>query len=164
LFLAREKFGTGPIIRWDIAAQREVILENRSHRSDTAKPSLDDRWLTRTENKDSISVRPLSGGDWRLLVSDLANVYWQYVTSPDGKWIYYRTPSRPPQQTGINRIATAGGSSERVGDFPNVPNGGDLEMSPDGRQILAQTPGRLNVGNSFFDLWELENFEPPAKK
>ena len=52
----------------------------------------------------------------------------------------------------------SGGKPERIGDFPAEGDMGLFSISSDGRQIQA-----TNVPQSQYDLWVMENFEPPTK-
>jgi hypothetical protein len=141
------------ITRWEIGAQQETILG----RAWAASP--DERWIGRWE-KDVIEIRPMSGGDWRTLVSSKGNITeyggLPYAFTPDGNWVVYCDTDKG----GLFRVATSGGEPERLGD---LPSGGKfagmyiagvlIYISPDGQKIIADTPEPA-------ELWLLENFEP----
>jgi hypothetical protein len=58
------------------------------------------------------------------------------------------------------RIAAAGGTLERLGNFPTNSTSGSMGISPDGSKIVVSA-GEFETGN---ELWSLENFVPPAAK
>ena len=118
--------------------------------------SPDERWLIRKGAKGA-DIRPISGGDWKALVS--SNTSAQDSAAPDGNWLFYRDADAAGKK-GLYRVATAGGQPERLGDFPTNSNGGGtMEISPDGRKIMVA--GMFGAG---WELWSLENFVPPAPK
>jgi serine/threonine protein kinase/WD40 repeat protein len=134
---------TGMIARWEIGTQQETVLG----RAWAASP--DERWLGRWE-RDVIEIRPMSGGDWRTLVS-LKN--WSPIAfTPDGNWVVYCNTDEGVKQ-GLFRVATSGGEPERLGDLPSGSKFPLLSISPDGQKIIADTREPV-------ELWMLENFEP----
>ncbi len=131
------------IARWEIGAQQETVMD----RASAASP--DARWVGRWENG-VIEIRPMSGGDWRTLVS-LKN--WSPIAfTPDGNWVVYCNTDEGVKQ-GLFRVATSGGEPERLGDLPSGSKFPLLSISPDGQKIIADTREPV-------ELWMLENFEP----
>ena len=116
------------------------------------EPSPDGGWLKRFL-KGNIETRPMSGGDWKPSLPLSAG--GQSGFSPDGKWIFYHDKDAAGKD-GLYRVATAGGSPERLGDFPTGNVSGTLCISPDGRKIIALAQG----DEISYDTWLLENFEP----
>ncbi len=61
---------------------------------------------------------------------------------------------------GLFRVPVCGGASERLGDYPgSSATMGHIEISPNGRQILAESMGEPQL-----DLWLVQNFIPTAPK
>jgi len=134
----------GNIARLEIGTQQETILG----RAWAASP--DERWIGRWE-KDVIEIRPMSGGDWRALVSlkNGAPLGLDYAFTPDGNWLVYQDTDK----RGLFRVATSGGQPERLGELPSGSKLSTLHISPDGQKIIADTDEPP-------ELWLLENFEP----
>ncbi len=159
-------FGQGmEMMRWDIAARQETMLErNPSHASAwLAQVSPDERSLLRHDPR-GLAIRPILGGDWRLLISmgkdasATATSFGHYGFTPDGKWILYHDTDSAEKHS-LFRIPAAGGKPERLGDFPGAGFSGNLEISPDGHKILA-TVGEYATS---LEIWKLENFVPSRK-
>jgi Tol biopolymer transport system component len=144
------------MLRWDIATGRETPLEKFPPYS-VGFVSQDERWLMGMDKQGSLKIRPTSGGDWKPLVS--LDFTIQFNTTPDGNWILYHGVDAAKKH-GLFRIATAGGQPERLGDFPTNSLTGALEISPDGRKVMVSA----NDYETGYELWSLENFEPPAPK
>jgi len=141
------------LLRWDIGTRQETPLDVWDGTFDAPRVSRDGGWLKRTA-KGNLEVRSLSGGDWKSLQPLGSST--QSGFSPDGKWIFYHDVDAAAKD-GLYRIATAGGTPERLGDFPaNHLLDGMLSISPDGRKIIALA---YNYKISL-DTWMLENFEP----
>ena len=122
-------------------------------------PSHDGRLLVRMIDGNS-QVRPMTGGQWRTLVSGLTE-YLPPETTPDGKWVIYNAIDSSGKRS-LFRVSINGGDPQRLGDYPirEFTGRDTLRISPDGREILAaETEFTTN-----YDLWVLENFEPPASK
>jgi hypothetical protein len=69
--------------RWEIdASQWTTVYEGPNLNG----ASPDERWITRWNNP-SIEIRPMSGGDWRPLVSAGKNSQVEFT--PDGNWLLY---------------------------------------------------------------------------
>jgi Tol biopolymer transport system component len=152
----------GSVLQWNMAVQKEETLSTQLDKLETYAPSPDGNWLVRTTLSSNMSVRPMSGGDWKNLVSGATGLWWQTVVSPDSKWVFYHTIDQAGKHS-LFRVSITGGEPERMGDFPCESFSGLLDMSSEGRQILATCNGG-SEGNAGYDLWVLENFEPPAKK
>jgi Tol biopolymer transport system component len=145
----------GELLRWEIATQRETPLEKFP--LDTfGWVSQDERWLMGMD-KQGLKIRPVSGGDWKPLVS--LDFTIQFNTTPDGNWIFYHGVDSAKKH-GLFRVATAGGQPERLGDFPTNSQTGALEISPDGRKVMVSA----HDYETGYELWSLENFVPPAPK
>jgi Tetratricopeptide repeat len=142
------------LLRWDIGTRQETLLDPNWTNATFDRPNVspDGGWLVRIE-KGNLEVRSLAGGDWRRLLPLRADS--QSGFSPDGKWIFYHGVDTAGKD-GLYRVATAGGSPERLGDFPTGNVNGMLSISPDGRKIIALSVD-LNVPD---EAWLLENFEP----
>jgi Tol biopolymer transport system component len=141
------------VLRWDIGTRQETLLEPGADSSyDGPNVSPDGGWLARIA-KGNLEVRSLAGGDWKALLPLRSGSGFAF--SPDRKWIFYRGVDAAGQD-GLYRVATAGGSSERLGDFPGNKSTGMLIISPDGRKIIALSAD-LNAPD---EGWLLENFEP----
>jgi Tol biopolymer transport system component len=147
------------ITRWDLNTQQEFLVVPGPQVGGIFEgPSFDGRWLLRTVDGDSLAVRPVSGGDWKVLVAGVKGLWTNCETTHDGNWAFYSVYDSAGKPA-LFRVATTGGASERVGDLPNAIFRYFLTLSADGRQILA-----ANWGPQKYDLWVLENFEPPVKK
>ncbi len=133
------------IVRWEIGAQHETVL------GEALAASPDERWIGRWK-KEALEIRPMSGGDWRTLVS--LNDRSPIAFTPDGNWVVYQNTD-DGVKPGLFRVATSGGQPERLGDFPTAHKWGVPYISPDGQQIILRT---LNP----VELWLLENFEPKS--
>ena len=154
----------GPITQWDRVSQTETTVATHSNNLEAFAPSSDGRWLVRTKRSSTLSVRPTTGGEWKVLASGLNGVWWQTVISPDSKWIFFHSQDRDGKDS-LFRAPLSGEKAERVGDFPSARFSGQLNMSLDGRQILATCFGRAPAtNNGGSDLWMLENFVPSASK
>jgi Tol biopolymer transport system component len=117
--------------------------------------SSDERWLVRVNNR-KLESMPMSGGAWSPVASGSGD---QFAITPDGAWIYFDAKD-PAGTHGLFRVATAGGTPERVGDFPVQGGSGTLRISPDGRKIVAA----LYDPSNSFETWSLENFVPAEPK
>ena len=146
---------SGELIQWGIGTGKETLLAPTSSiASLMVVPSPDGAWLKRFDvNQRNIEIRPMAGGDWKPLLPLSAG--GQSGFSPDGKWIFYHDRDAAGKD-GLYRIATAGGTPERLGDFPEREVHGTLKISPDGRRIIALASGL----NGLPEQWLLENFEP----
>jgi len=151
LYFVRQS--SGELIQWDISTGKETLLDHTSTLMDLlVVPSPNGEWLKRF-NRGNIEIRPMAGGDWKPLLPLSAG--GQSGFSPDGKWIFYHDKDAAGKD-GLYRIATAGGTPERLGNFPELDVHGTLRISPDGRRIIALG----HAGNILPEQWLLENFEP----
>ncbi len=154
LYLLRIDADKEITLRWEIATRHETLLEQSS--GIATLPSPDERWLFRAA-KLNLEVRSL-GGCWKALVPFSSAVlsagsgYGQFAATTDGNWVIYHDADDTGQH-GLYRVATGGGQPERVGDFPSQSTSGTLEISPDGRRLIAASH---NTGNGF-ELSLLEN-------
>jgi Tol biopolymer transport system component len=146
-----------PIARWDLATRQETVVSAGPPDGGFDWPSRDDRWLVRVSHQE-LSVRPLSGGDWKPLASLTTGPGGHFTTPPDGNWLVYHSTD-PAGKHVLFRVPTSGGQPQSLGSFPTESFGGTLHLSPDGRQILAVS---LDLGK--YDLWVLNNFVPSAGK
>jgi len=155
------------LLSWEIETGGETVLaQSRTTTFDDNEGVLvtpDERWLYRFHSlgeprKNLIEIRPMFGGDWKSLA--LLNKEITHVNfTLDGNWLVYNDVDSQGKH-GLFRISISGdGAPERLGDFPPANNFGQLEISPDGRRVLA------TVGDEVHDeLWLLENFVPVAGK
>jgi hypothetical protein len=146
----------GQLVRWEMASQQEALLEQYPPKS-YGEMSSDERWLIRMTGK-NVEIRPMSGGDWKPLVSRVLDAGHVDFTS-DGQWLLYHDADSAGKP-GLFRIATVGGQPERLGDFPSDAPSGTMRISPDGSKVLVAA-GEYQHG---YELWSLENFVPPAPK
>jgi Tol biopolymer transport system component len=149
VYLSSQRRG---LMRWEIGStQPTTVLEgpNPSTSAYLAAISPDGRWVTRWENG-NIEIRPVSGGDWRPLAPVEARTAAAYT--PDGNWFVYHDGHVGMAKDGLFRVATSGGQPERIGDYPPEDLSGVMWISPDGKQIIADTSNPQ-------ELWILENFE-----
>jgi hypothetical protein len=142
------------LLRWDIGTRQETLLDPNWTGATFDRPNVspDGGWLVRIE-KGSLEVRSLAGGDWRPLLPLRADS--QTGFSPDGKWVFYHGVDAAGKD-GLYRVATAGGSPQRLGEIPLNKLDGMLSISPNGRKIIALSVD-INVPD---EAWLLENFEP----
>jgi Tol biopolymer transport system component len=146
----------GQTVRWDIASQQETLLDQ--YQSQTwVEISSDERWLIRLNGK-SVEIRPISGGDWKPLVSHL-NQGGQVGFTADGNWLLYHDADSTGKPI-LSRVASTGGQPERLGDFPTKAASGTMRISPDGSKVMVAA-GEYGTA---YEMWSLENFVPPAPK
>jgi Tol biopolymer transport system component len=148
------------VTQWNVDTQQESVVVPALRNGPTwgEFPSFDGRWLLRFD-LDSMSVRPVSGGDWKKLVFGVKGLYTDCETTPDGNWAFYSAYDSAGKPA-LFRVATTGGAPERVGDLPSGSfQGQNFFLSGDGRQIL-----NTKVNDRKHDMWVLENFEPSIKK
>ncbi len=111
--------GKWELLRWEIATGRETILEKFIPTETFVLLSADTRWLIRANSANkSLDIRLAAGGDWKSLVS--FSEFWGVTLlvndTPDGKWLLYHGVDSTGKHS-LFRIATAGGTPERLGDF-----------------------------------------------
>jgi serine/threonine protein kinase/Tol biopolymer transport system component len=148
--LAKEK----TTVRWDIATGRETILDKGPAKDDYATLlSPDEQWLARMDHY-QVEVKPTSGADWKALVSSHFE-HPQFIFTPDSKWLLYHDLDSAGRH-GLFRVPVAGGTAERLGDFPSTSSGGSIVVSPDGRQVIVASFEYEHA----YELWALDNFIP----
>jgi Tol biopolymer transport system component len=149
--------GAAELVRWDVASHEITLLGNTVQLFGDLGPSQDDRWIVHKRQDNKIEIRPMSGGEFRVLASGSSFLGMGNVT-PDGTWLLY--PGVEGDKPGLFRVAVEGGSPQRLGDYPSKPGCCSLlSISPDGQSVAAVDgdPGKS-------DLWVLENFVPPPAK
>ena len=150
------------LLRWELASHEESVLAQTDLTAAIVLPSPDERWLIRHSYR-SLDIRPMSGGDWKPLVSTNTNPQNTSMPratgfTPDGKWLLYYDTDTAGKKS-LFRVLLAGGHPERLGDFPGSGDYGFMRLSRDGRQLMAE------IWNPYqYDLWVLENFVPPARQ
>ena len=141
-------------VLWDISTGRETILDKGPTESDFLTViSPDKQRLARIDHYE-VDVKPVSGADWKPLVSSHLE-HTQFIFTPDGKWLLYHDMNSAGKH-GLFRVPVAGGTAERVGDFPSTSPNGSMVVSPDGRQVIVSSFETQNV----YELWALDNFVP----
>jgi Tol biopolymer transport system component len=153
----RPKTEGGPIARWELTTRQETVVSAEPPERGFDWPSLDDRRLVRAVPQ-SVSVRPISGGEWKPLASLGSGPGGHVTTTPDGNWLLYHSTDSPGKHI-LFRIPILGGQPQSVGSFPTGSFSGSLHFSPDGRQLLA-----VSLDPRKYDLWVLDNFVPSAGK
>ncbi len=150
------------LLRWEVASHKESAVAQTDLSAAIILPSPDERWLIRHSNH-SLDIRPMSGGDWKPLVSinsNAQNAAMPRATgfTPDGKWLLYYDKDAGGNKS-LFRVPLAGGHPERLGDFPSSGDYGFMRLSPNGRQLMAEiwNPNQ-------YDLWVLDNFVPSVKQ
>jgi hypothetical protein len=89
--------------------------------------------LTKHTKNFKVEIRPLSGGDWVPLAPD-SEIMTAGFTS-DGNWFVYQGRDAAGKD-GLFRVATSGGASQRLGDFPKTGvDRGDIWISPGVRHV-----------------------------
>jgi len=161
-FTSDDPPASGSVLQWDTTSQKETTPATRSNSAETYAPSPDGNWLIRTSKSTEISVRPISGGEWKSLASGINGIWWQNVVAPDSKWLYYHSTNQDGKDL-LFRTSIVGGQPELLGDFPCSSFSGYLNISPDSREILTTCIGK-DRGDATYDLWLLDNYVPAAKK
>jgi len=161
LYLTRtlftERSGGTSLIRWDFTQRREtVVSQGETGAPDWVRISPDGKWLIRVRRR-QLQVAPASGGDWTPRGStDEAG----FAVSPDGVWLYYPGADEAGRR-GMFRVRMQGGPREGVSGLPdNAKTLMEMEISPDGRQMIAAVYDE----QTGFQAWALENFLPGAAK
>jgi hypothetical protein len=160
-FWATKQFQDWRLGRWDASTREDTILES-GFRAQFYTPTPDERRLIRTDSR-GVAMRPMPEGDWTFLVSTADGALSDpYDTVTYGDWVLFDARDSAGK-TGLYRILASGGELQLIGDFPGSPIPGPrfdaLRVSRDGRQVTA-----MPMSESKFNLWTLENFEPPIKK
>jgi len=153
-------------VRWEIATGQETVLQEDPLTSlvGPALVSLDERWLFR-HNQQDIEVRPVSGGEWKRLVTVRSPAGREdggrinhFAVTPDGNWLLYHDSDAEGNQS-LFRVPMTGGSPERLGDFPTTSTCCGMEISADGRKLIVNS-----YDPSSYELWTLENYAPVTPK
>jgi hypothetical protein len=144
------------MLRWDIASQQETLVDQYPDET-WGEMSSDERWLIRL-TRGKIEIRPMSGGDWKPLVTRLDFTGHVDFTA-DGNWLLYHGLDSNGKPN-LSRVASAGGPPERLGDFPTTAPSGTMKISPDGSRIMVAAGEYATA----YEMWSLENFVPPASK
>jgi Tol biopolymer transport system component len=148
--------GGAQMVRWDIASQQETLIDQYPDKA-WGEMSSDERWLIRV-NGTGVEIRPISGGDWKPLVSRL-NQGGHVDFTADGTWLLYHDADSTGKPI-LSRVASAGGQPERLGDFPTNAPSGTMRISPDGSKVMVAA-GEYGTA---YEMWSLENFVPLAPK
>jgi Tol biopolymer transport system component len=162
-FWSVNALGDVHLVRWEMSSRQDTLIDTltKEEVQDDA-PTPDERWLVRADNR-GLAIRPMSGGDWRFLVPAAAGVLAEPddATPRDDSVLFDAKDSEGKLR--LYRIPISGGEPQLLGDFPGNSKPGsainDLRLSRDGRKVIA-----VSLDDSKYDLWELDNFEPPVKK
>ena len=149
IYFAREP--GAELVRWDVGTRQATAVGRITGSSlpGYVIPPPDAHWIDR-RNKDTTEIRPLSGGEWKPLISASPT---QIAFTPDGNWLLYHDVDAAGKDA-LFRVATAGGPPERIGPFPTADKSQpEMRVSPDGQKIVAGPYQGQEV-------WLLENFEP----
>jgi Tol biopolymer transport system component len=160
-FDSAKGFQDGHFVRWEMGTRRDTNVDvlTRDLFQDYA-PTPDQHWLVRADSR-GLALRPMSGGDWLFLVpagvlADPSDIV------PYGGWVLFDAKDSKGKLR-LYRVSISGGEPQLIGDFPGssrTENGASsLRLSRDARQVIAVSKNESN-----FDLWVLDNFEPPVKK
>ncbi len=151
--------GIPPISRWERDSHQETVIDLPLHSEGEGgqeRPSMDGHWIVRILEHDLLA-RSLPEGEWKTLVSGILPG-GHFEITPDCHWVLFHSFDSEGKHA-LFRVRVTGGEPERVGDFPTKEEWGGLFFSPDGHKVLTLT---MQYNN--YDIWALENFEPPAKK
>jgi Tol biopolymer transport system component len=141
------------LIRWDVATGLTAVLgQGRGTFVFWVTASPDGRWISRVD-RGRTEVMSVSGGEWKPLISGGGT---EIAFTSDGNWLLYHDLDAAGHDS-LFRVATTGGTPERIGDFPASTRFGHMWVSPDGRKVVADTQRAREV-------WVLENFEPASPK
>jgi Tol biopolymer transport system component len=147
----------GNLVAWDATSHHEdVVIPKFAEKDPAYDPvSLKCNWLVKL-NKGNLLSRPMTGGDWSTIASIKgAPEVDQFVTTADEQWVIFHDLDESGKDC-LFRVPIAGGKPELVGEFPSHDfQSGSLQVSPDGRRILADLPD-----DQPYDLWVLSNFLP----
>jgi Tol biopolymer transport system component len=145
-----------PVVRWDRTIRQDTPVDPSSGDGQLLSISPDGHWVARLLDG-AVSIRPMDGGDWKLLASGVTIKVPPFVM-PDAKWVLYQTVDSTGRP-GLFRVSIAGANSERLGDLPNNEPASSLFFSPDGHQVISFAGKPTDYGLSL-----LENFVTPVKK
>lgn len=140
----------GTLTSWSIATGQEIAFRREPGQKETpVNVSPDGRWLVGRPSPREFSIRAAAGGQWRTFAN---NVGFQRAFSPDGEWFYYPATDGSGHNS-FYRIASSGGTPERLGDFPTRLTAGSLAISPDGRKFVVATFDTMG------EWWVLQNYD-----
>jgi len=133
-------------------AQRWLSVSTETGHAEAlaSAPTQDEYFRAVRSNGGIFSMQPSLGGDWKSPLEPTGD--WQEALSPDGKFRIFHGRDAAGKN-GLFRVATSGGTPERLGDFPGGNVRGAMWISPDGNKIIADVLNPLQ-------LWMLENYEP----
>jgi hypothetical protein len=141
----------GPVqslLRWDVAPHKESVAAQADVDAAIILPSSDEQWLIR-HSYHSLDIRPMSGGEWKTLVSTNRNIENTDMPrpaafTPDGKWLLYADADAAGGPT-LFRVPLAGGQPERLGDFPNSGGHGFIVFALTGVSSWQSLGTRTNT-------------------
>jgi Tol biopolymer transport system component len=161
--MAMKAFLGGHFGIWETKGRQDTVIDSIARElNQFYVPTQDERWLIRVDLH-GLALRPMSGGDWKYLVSASTGP----VTEPQdavthGDWVLFDAKDSDGKIR-LYRIPISGGEPQFIGDFPvdrkSEEGGPYLQLSRDARQVIAQIEDE-----SKFNLWTLDNFEPADKK
>jgi hypothetical protein len=145
------------MLRLESNGDRLTVSESAEYSEGEPPVTVRQQWLIRRDRQ-SIEVRPRSGGDWRRLVyldkhlNEASSMMPGF--SPDGRWMYYGDLDSTGKP-GLYRVNTGGGAPERLGNLPAaMGSNGSFRISPDGKRIVFTVDYRGR------DFWSLDHFCP----
>jgi len=162
-YFPAQKLGQdGRFVRWDASGGQDILIDAISNNlPQFFVPTPDEHSLIRTDSR-GLAIRPISGGDWRFLVSAAEGM----LSDPHDALAYDDWILFDAKDSGgtvrVYRIPISGGEPQLMGDFPAKSRpewNGHLQLSRDGRQVIAEIKDE-----SKFNLWTLDNFEPSDRK
>ena len=140
--------------RWEIATRQETILDQSGSTQFAATAMPDERHLIRADRHE-LAVKPVESDTWQALAS---TDHLQHAVTPGGDWVLYHGTDSAGNHV-LFRVPLAGGAPERLGSFPSPSYLGSIEISADGRHIVAASYDYEHG----FELWALDNFMPAAQ-
>jgi hypothetical protein len=161
--MAVKAYQGGHYVSWETSTRKDTVIETIvSELNQLYVATPDGRWLIRGDIR-GLAVRPMSGGDWRFLVSAATGpVTDPQDAIPHGDWVLFDAKDSQGKMK-LYRIPISGGEPQLIGDLPvnseSEKREAYLQLSRDARQVIAETKDE-----SKFNLWTLENFEPSDKK
>jgi Tol biopolymer transport system component len=161
-FWAMKAFQDGHFLRWEMSTRQDTIVDVFTR--DLVQiytPTPDERWLVRSDKR-GLAIRSISGGDWRFLISAAGVLTDPGDAIPSGDWTLFDAIDSEGKVR-LYRVPISGGEPQLIGDFPgksrSTHGSSSLRLSRDGRQVIV-----ASLEDSKVNLWELDNFEPPATK
>jgi hypothetical protein len=124
-FPAQKAHQDGNYLRWERSIRQDTLVGAVSNNHPQFYvPTQDERWLIRKDDQ-GLAIRPMSGGDWRVLVStavlDVVRFVLgsYYVPTPDERWLIrddLRGLSARSMSGGDWRVLVSAGADARVDD------------------------------------------------